>query len=78
MPRSLRFCYDWLDDTIRGLSNHYGEEPPAAAMIAETRAMLRDTSLDAVFQGGLHEFLTSFIARNIKVTEALSADYNFV
>ena len=78
MPRSLRFCYDWLDDTIRGLSIHYGEEVPSLALIAETRAMLRDTSLDAVFQGGLHEFLTAFIARNIQVTESLSADYNFV
>lgn len=77
MPRSLRFCYDWLQDTIEGLSTHYGERLPSAGLVAETRDMLRAAKMDAIFRQGLHEFLTSFVARNNLLTESLSADYNF-
>jgi uncharacterized alpha-E superfamily protein len=77
MPRSLRFCYDWLQDTIDGLSIHYGERLSAAGQIAETRGMLRTVSMDTIFRQGLHEFLTAFIARNNRLTDTLSADYNF-
>ena len=77
MPRSLRFCYDWLQDTIEGLSRHYGERLPSADLVAETRQMLQTVELDAIFRGGLHEFLTGFVGRNDRLTETLSADYNF-
>ena len=78
MPRSLRFCYDWLDDTIDGLSTHYGERPESSAdLISETRDLLRGASLSSIFQGGLHEFLTGFVGRNNRLTNALSVDYNF-
>jgi uncharacterized alpha-E superfamily protein len=33
--------------------------------------------MDAIFQSGLHEFLTEFIARNNRLTEALSESYSF-
>ena len=33
--------------------------------------------MDTIFQAGLHEFLTGFIARNSRLTDAVSADYNF-
>ena len=77
MPRSLRFCYDWMEDTIEGLSTHYGERLPSAALIAETRTMLRTITLDTIFRQGLHEFLTGFIARNDRITDALAVDYHF-
>lgn len=77
MPRSLRFCYDWMEDTIAGLSTHYGERLPAAELIAETRTMLRTVTMDTIFRQGLHEFLTGFIARNNQITDALSNDFNF-
>jgi len=77
MPRSLRFCYDWLEDTIDGLSAHYGERQPSAELIRDTREGLKSASLADIFQGGLHEFLTGFVARNDRLTSALAADYNF-
>jgi uncharacterized alpha-E superfamily protein len=78
MPRSLRFCYEWLNDSIAGLCTHYdGERTSSADLIAETLEMLRATELNAMFRSGLHEFLTAFIARNNRLTESLSADYNF-
>jgi len=77
MPRSLRFCYDWLLDTIDGLSRDYGERTTVAELIGETRETLSSRTMDSIFQQGLHEFLTDFVARNNRVTEALSADYHF-
>jgi uncharacterized alpha-E superfamily protein len=77
MPRSLRFCYDWLEDTITGLSRHYGERASSAELVEDTRAMLTSIRMDVIFRQGLHEFLTDFVARNNRLTETLSADYNF-
>ncbi len=77
MPRSLRFCYDWLSAATEGLCVLYDQRQPSADLIAETRNMLMTMGMDTIFQAGLHEFLTGFIARNNRLTAALSADYNF-
>jgi uncharacterized alpha-E superfamily protein len=77
MPRSLRFCYDWLQAAVDGLSALYGTRLPSGELIAETRDMLMTTDMKTIFQGGLHEFLTDFIDRNYRVTNAVAADYNF-
>jgi uncharacterized alpha-E superfamily protein len=77
MPRSLRFSYDWLHIAADGLSELYGARQPSADLIAETRNILMTMSMDTIFQAGLHEFLTGFIARNNRLTNALAADYNF-
>jgi len=77
MPRSLRFCYDQLAETVDGLCAHYAARLPSADLIAETRDLLRQTGMDTVFRQGLHEFLTAFLGRNNRLTDVLSADYNF-
>ncbi len=77
MPRSLRFCYDWLGIAMEGLCTLYGERKPSADLVAETRTMLMTMSMDTIFQAGLHEFLSGFIARNNRLTAAVSSDYNF-
>jgi uncharacterized alpha-E superfamily protein len=77
MPRSLRFSYDWLQAAADGLSALYGARQPSADLIGETRGMLMTMSMDTIFQAGLHEFLTGFVARNSRLTDALAADYNF-
>lgn len=77
MPRSLRFCYDWVMIALDGLSDYYGERLPSADLAAETRTTLKTLTMETIFHAGLHEFLTGFIARNNRMTTALSADYNF-
>lgn len=77
MPRSLRFCYDWLQNTIDGLAEHYGERPAAADHISRIRGMLAAMELDAIFRQGLHEFLTGFVADNNRLTEIVAGDYHF-
>ena len=77
MPRSLRFCYDWLQAAADGLGALYGERHRSSEMVAETRNLLMTMSMETIFQGGLHEFLTAFISRNSRLTAAISADYHF-
>ncbi len=55
----------------------YDERQPSADLIGETRGMLMTMSMDTIFQAGLHEFLTGFVARNNRLTDAIAADYNF-
>jgi uncharacterized alpha-E superfamily protein len=77
MPRSLRFSYDWLSIAIEGLCTLYGKRVPSADLVAETRNMLKTMNMETIFQAGLHEFLTGFITRNSRLTDAVAADYNF-
>ncbi len=77
MPRSLRFCYDWLDELAGGLCDFYGTSGSAKSKIEDMRGYLKAMKMDAVFQMGLHEFLVDFRARNNALTVAISDDYNF-
>lgn len=77
MPRSLIFSVGWINRTLDMLEEIYGGKDKAHEAAAEVTAMLEGNSMDRVFAYGLHEFLTEFIARNNKVTEALAESYNF-
>lgn len=78
MPRSLTHCYGWLNDSLEGLEQLYGERAATASDIARaTFDCLRGGDMNAIFAEGLHEFLSSFINLNNMLTNALHADYNF-
>lgn len=77
MPRSLIFCAAAVCDTLEMLSTHYGERSQALEAAQDLLAMLEGNDMEHIFQHGLHEFLTEFIARNNGLTEALSTCYNF-
>jgi uncharacterized alpha-E superfamily protein len=77
MPRSLRFCYDWLDRSVCGLQEFYGETHPSHSMVKQARDNLRQASMDDIFQSGLHEFITAFFSCNNALTAQFSSDYNF-
>jgi uncharacterized alpha-E superfamily protein len=76
MPRSLRFCYDWVDRSLSGLAEIYGESHPSHAMSKATRQQLCDANMDEIFRTGLHEFLADFVAKNAALTAQISTDYN--
>ena len=59
------------------LEEIYGTRTAGHDAAAEVTALLDGTTVDHIFEYGLHEFLTEFIARNNRMTEALSESYNF-
>ena len=77
MPRSLNFCTGWMNRTLDMLEDIYGARTPAHDAIDDVTRMLEGNSMDRIFQHGLHEFLTEFIARNNRISETLSESYNF-
>ena len=77
MPRSLAFCVGWIKRTLDMLESIYGREEACHAAADEVTEMVVGNTMDRIFAYGLHEFLTEFIDRNNRITDALSESYNF-
>jgi len=59
MPRSLHACFDRITETIEGLC---GARPYECHRLAgEIHARLHFGRMSAIFESGLHEFLTDFV-----------------
>jgi uncharacterized alpha-E superfamily protein len=77
MPRSLIFSIGWINRTLEMLEQIYGGRTAGHEAAAEVTALLEDSTIESIFEFGLHEFLTEFIARNNRITDALAESYNF-
>jgi len=77
-PRSLAFCYDSLNYEMGRLAEEYGENSPSREILQEAAARLRATTIEQIFDEGLHEFLTRFLAKTHEIGDAIAADYRFV
>ena len=76
MPRSLRACYEQVMINLDRLSGHYGGQAGAPhRYTGEMLARLRYSSIDEIFQTGLHEFLTETIERTAVVGAAIDDFY---
>jgi uncharacterized alpha-E superfamily protein len=75
MPRSLAACYDGIRETLDQLGQEYGRQGPAQRLARSIRTKLANAKIDDIFQGGLHEFLTEFIAENAKLGGAVAEQY---
>ncbi|MFM5917921.1 MAG: alpha-E domain-containing protein [Novosphingobium sp.] len=76
-PRSLMFCLDKLQSNLRGLAHQYGEESPSHEVLRELSDQFKDSTIEQVFDAGLHQFIQDFIARNRQVAQAIERDYRF-
>ncbi len=74
-PRSLISCYRALNEYLDEISEAYGRQGPAQHIVRATRAKLQNTSMEEIFQSGLHEFLTAFIDDNARLGAAISKQY---
>ena len=78
MPRSLAYCCDRMQDNLAWLQRGYGQETAAGRMAA---AMCRDKlslPIQTIFDGGLHEYLSDFLAANATLAQQVERDYRFV
>ena len=65
MPRSLRSCYEEIVVRARRARPLLRRQQRSARRWrSETRRLLAEGDMNAIFQSGLHEFLAEFIARN--------------
>lgn len=77
MPRSLRACYNEINHAIVGLKKAYKEESTKLPTAFETQNLLEKSTIESIFQGGLHEFILDFIARNNALGWEISGAYYF-
>jgi uncharacterized alpha-E superfamily protein len=74
-PRSLVSCYTALHDYLDKLAETYGRQGPTQRQARATMAKLTNTDIDTLFQAGLHEFLTEFLAENNRMGDAITQQY---
>ena len=77
MPRSLRFCCDFIAPSLGSLAEITGGGASSLALGGALAAELRGTDLDAILRHGLREFLQEFLRRNAAISLAVAADYHF-
>ena len=59
MPRSLAACFDQVTQAMERIEGH---DRAAKRLASELHARLTHADIEEIFQGGLHEYLTEFIA----------------
>jgi uncharacterized alpha-E superfamily protein len=74
-PRSLISSYENLNRQLDSLAERYGRQGQAQRLARATFAHLENQSIDELFQFGLHEFLTEFIAENNALGAAVTEQY---
>jgi len=77
MPRSLRSCYAEITGALAGLADHYGQTPSCLELAQRTLKTLEHGEMTAIFQSGLHEFLSDFISNNNRLANEIAATYHF-
>jgi uncharacterized alpha-E superfamily protein len=77
-PRSLAYSHSLLSENLASLARFHGHEPESLGLIRRSADMLRDLTIDQVFERGLHEFLTEFERCNAAIARAIADDYRFL
>jgi uncharacterized alpha-E superfamily protein len=76
-PRSLHFCVDKLRSNLAGLAHEYGHETEAHELLRALGTQFHQTTIEQVFESGLHQFIQAFIKANQQVAQAIERDYRF-
>lgn len=78
MPRSLQFALGKLQSNLGYLEAEYGSTLPCHEMVALLNARLCTSSIDQVFEEGLHEFILTFLQDLAALGRQIETDYRFV
>ncbi|PHQ69036.1 MAG: hypothetical protein COB93_09105 [Sneathiella sp.] len=77
LPRSLAFCYAKIMDNLTYLEEDYETRHKCHDLAKTVRSRLKQTSIETIFEDGLHEFITEFIRDNIALGAQIEKDYRF-
>jgi uncharacterized alpha-E superfamily protein len=77
-PRSLAFCRSALRRHLDELARMHGGEGQCNALMREADNQITSTTIDRMFEHGLHESLIDFMARNAAISLAIAEDYRFL
>ena len=77
MPRSLAFCYNQIVENLGYLAREYDVRLPCHDAADEAHSRIAMTTIERIFESGLHEFLEDFIARNNALGLQIEQDFRF-
>lgn len=77
MPRSLAFSIGQLADNMSYLEKEYSQRHPCHDMVDALGANLRENTIEAIFERGLHDFLVDFLADIARLAAQIETDYRF-
>jgi uncharacterized alpha-E superfamily protein len=77
LPRSLAFCHAEISANLGYLAIDYDMRHPCHDLSASILQRLQDSSIESIFDAGLHEFLLDFIRRNAELGGQIEQDYRF-
>ncbi|MGI6245734.1 MAG: alpha-E domain-containing protein [Pseudochelatococcus sp.] len=75
MPRSLASCYEALVRHLDLMADTYGSRGESQRLADATLARLGEACMESLFQAGLHEFITGFIADNNRLGDEIAQQY---
>ena len=76
-PRSLAYCYSRITGNMAWLAHDYGIKTPAHGLLHQASARLAEITIAEIIAQGLHEFIEEFLADNLRLADAIAADYRF-
>lgn len=77
MPRSLRYSVTKIRSNLDILEAEHGDRHPCYETIQKLDRCLTDRTVDEVFEDGLHEFLTEFLADVNRLGLQIQTDFRF-
>jgi uncharacterized alpha-E superfamily protein len=76
LPRSMIACYARIEETLEALAaSHGGKRGECHRLVGEAHARLRFARMEDIMAGGLHDFLTRTIDRNIEIGGEIARFY---
>jgi uncharacterized alpha-E superfamily protein len=75
MPRSLASCYENLSRYLDDLAQFYGRQGNSQRLARAMLTKLSNTTMDDIFQGGLHEFIQKIISENNRLANNITEHY---
>ncbi len=78
MPRSLAASAEEVVQHLNALGKQTGLQGEADRLARFRHARLGDTHVDAIVDGGLHEYLEDFIAENAALDRAIARQFRFL
>lgn len=77
LPRSLHFCYGKIADNLGYLEQDYGMRLTCHGMVERICHRFETSTIDQIFEYGLHEFVTEFLADSQALGRQIEVDYRF-
>lgn len=78
MPRSLAFCVKQITENLRYLEQEYETRHTCHETAENLARQLKTGSISAVFDLGLHDFISAFLQSNTTLARHIQEDYRFI